>query len=180
MRMSATTGTASGVTLQGCLLLKPSLPGSVHVILDDAGLIGIDAVHGEMDRATSGTQGTAREIAAQPENGLGTAAHHRLLRRCLIRIKRGAKPRRALQFREERCCEICRMVDDLRNSDASGVQRNTVAEDQQKNQWQYECDGDAGRIADISYTSFRIKPASDACQFHEALRLVAHVPQSAR
>ena len=115
-------GNRKRLTLKTGLLLQPDLPGSIHIILDNASLIGVDAVHGEMNGRLSGTQGEPRKVTAQPEYGGSPAAHHSLLRRCLIGVARRVKPRGMVQLREERCCEIRRLVDHLGDGNASCVQ----------------------------------------------------------
>ena len=51
---------------EGRLLLQPVQPGAVHVILDNAGLIGINTVDSEVNRSVAGTKRPPREVAAEP------------------------------------------------------------------------------------------------------------------
>src|ERR1035437_9569622 len=135
-------------TLAGRFLLQPKQPCSIHIILNDACLIGINAVHSEANRSTSRAVREARKVAPQPNNGVGTSVHQRLRGRGLIWIDCRMKPLRKFELRQKGSGKLRGMIYDFCNGDATRIERHTVAEYQQKHEWEYECDGNAGRIAE--------------------------------
>src|ERR1035437_10737648 len=62
------------------------------------------------------------------------------------------------------------MIDDFRHQDAAGIERDTIAEDQQKHQRQHEGNGNAGWIAD-DLIHFFSHETGQAHNLHYALRL---------
>ena len=113
------------------VLSQPGLPGALNIARDDAPGVGVDPVDDDLDRRSAGREDTPGEVAAQHDHGVDLAVDDRLLGLLAVAHQAGVEVLGIGQRGRKAGSLAALALDDQRDRDVLGVQRHSIAEQQQ-------------------------------------------------